>query len=470
MSVEENIPLYFAKLELENVRCFGCTSDAQGATVGRALDLTTPFGTGAPAQWTLLLGDNGVGKTTLLQCLAWMRPELWQDTEPMESPLRQPDRVDPALTSEENAVLEGLVRVNQDKALLKATLLMGAELGGGGEPRAVRTGLEVTLEKGQLQQAKAVGNSRIRDIGAHQPANIVAYGANRQMGSQNLRRNELEDPIAARLTDITELYDAEQILLELDHVAAKDRYQGHANEKLNRFKAVISSVLPDGRRPEDIEIGFPKIAESLGKPIGVHVRTEDGFVPLRALSLGYQTTLAWTVDFAWRQFEKFPDSPDPLTEPAILLIDEIDLHLHPFWQRTIIGKLSPLFPRTQFIATSHSPLVVQSLDAQANVAVLRRDDNDEVEIVNDPQAVRGWRVDQILTSELFGLPSARSREVEHLIQQRDSLLDKLDRGPEDESRLTDIEKKLETLPVAEYQKDREAMEFIRKAAELLQKP
>ena len=56
-------PIYFTSLELENVRCFG---------ERQILDLTD--NEGKLAQWTILLGDNGVGKTTLLQCLAWMRP------------------------------------------------------------------------------------------------------------------------------------------------------------------------------------------------------------------------------------------------------------------------------------------------------------------------------------------------------------------------------------------------------------
>lgn len=55
--------IYFSSLELENVRCFG-----------EWQDLKLVDDQGRPAQWTLLLGDNGVGKTTLLQCLAWMRP------------------------------------------------------------------------------------------------------------------------------------------------------------------------------------------------------------------------------------------------------------------------------------------------------------------------------------------------------------------------------------------------------------
>jgi predicted ATP-binding protein involved in virulence len=117
--------------------------------------------------------------------------------------------------------------------------------------------------------------------------------------------------------------------------------------------------------------------------------------------------IAWVVDLASRMFEAYPDSADPLSEPAIALVDEIDLHLHPRWQREITAHLDRLFPNVQFIVTAHSPLVVQA-PGVTNVAVLRRV-NDHVEIVNDPEEVRGWRVDQILTSDLFGLSSAPAR-------------------------------------------------------------
>src|SRR5207247_4303505 len=71
-------------------------------------------------------------------------------------------------------------------------------------------------------------------------------------------------------------------------------------------------------------------------------------------------TTLFRSDLASRLVERYPDSPDPLAEPAVVLVDEIDLHLHPQWQRKLMGFLSARFPSTQFIATAHSPLVVQA--------------------------------------------------------------------------------------------------------------
>jgi predicted ATP-binding protein involved in virulence len=107
-------------------------------------------------------------------------------------------------------------------------------------------------------------------------------------------------------------------------------------------------------------------------------------------------------------------------KPRLYLVDEIDLHLHPKWQRKLIVDLTKHFPNTQFIATAHSPLVVQAAE-NANIALLKRN-GDHVEIINNPEEIRGWRIDQILTSDLFGLESAWSPQVEAIFNRKEELL------------------------------------------------
>ena len=155
------------------------------------------------------------------------------------------------------------------------------------------------------------------------------------------------------------------------------------------------------------------------------------------------------------------DSPDPLSEPGIVLIDNIELHLHPRWQRRMMEDLSKCFPAVQFVATAHSPLVVQAAD-DGNVAVLR-EVNGQVTIKMHPESVNAWRADQILASELFGVPS-RSREIELLVGERNDLLDKACRKPAEDARLSLVEKKLEGLRTAEDPEDQHAMDLIRRVA------
>ncbi len=171
------------------------------------------------------------------------------------------------------------------------------------------------------------------------------------------------------------------------------------------------------------------------------------------------------VDFASRMFERYPDSPNPLAEPAVVLVDEIDLHLHPKWQRTLMGYLSERFPNTQFIATAHSPLVVQAAQ-DANIVLLRRE-GDHVVIENNVEAVRNWRVDQILTSDLFGLESARPPETDKLLAERTKILSKSRLTKKDRERLKELEEQIGSLPTGETPEDIEAMDVIRRAAERL---
>jgi predicted ATP-binding protein involved in virulence len=82
-------------------------------------------------------------------------------------------------------------------------------------------------------------------------------------------------------------------------------------------------------------------------------------IPVRQLSDGERGTLALVLDLTRRLAQANPHLKDPAAESeAIVLIDEIDLHLHPKWQRQIVNNLCEAFPRCQFIATTHSPQII----------------------------------------------------------------------------------------------------------------
>jgi len=467
--------MYFASLDIENVRCFSGS---------QRLDLTSQ--NGRPARWTLMLGDNGVGKTTLLQCLAWMRlvPESGfeiglpdEDDDSGEPPPLTKGRLGPALPEEEkNEVFESLLRVDSGVELtLEATLSFGARLSfadtsqtnAEGRGKAIRTGVQLFFDtKGRLSDFKPRGRPKVETtLGGefHEPL-VVTYGANRQIGKQNL--DDLDDPaIATRLSERTELYDIELILSSLDYAATKDP-KSREHTQLERLRVVLAKILPENRQPADIEI-FPPDVLDRGGLSGVRVKTFSGLVPMSALSLGYQTTLAWTTDLAWRLLKRYPGSPNPLAEPAVVLIDEIDLHLHPLWQLRIVDDLSAIFSGTQFIATAHSPLMVQVAET-ANLVLLRKREND-VEIVNDPEVVRSWRVDQILMSELFAVPRARNTETERLFARRDELVDKSPRSAAEERELKRLRAQIAKLPTAQDPEDQKAVDYIREVAALLKK-
>lgn len=444
----EHTPIYFSSLELENVRCFGQR---------QVLSLTDDKG--SPVRWTLILGDNGVGKTTLMQCLAWMRPlQRVNDNGKTISFV-------PALNNEENRILDALIRVGPDvNATIKATLSVGKSLGPG---RRDTTKAKVTTKfgmhgsDGELKKIRIKGTvpKRFWDV-LPSALTIFGYGATRRSGTLKLDRGGLTDPLASRFDTEIELYDAEDVLLKLDHRARVSRAT-EDEDRLNRIKEILATVLPDISSADDIGVAGPVVFDDPNEGNGVQFETPYGTVPLSALSLGYQTTLTWITDLALRLYERFPTSSDPLSEPGIVLIDNIELHLHPRWQRRMMEDLSTCFPQIQFVATAHSPLVVQAAEG-GNLAVLREVDG-QVSIKMHPERVSEWRPDQILASDLFGVPS-RSRWIEMLVEERNGLLDKVHREPAEERRLRWLEEKVDRLRAIEDPEDHAAMELIRSVA------
>jgi hypothetical protein len=200
----------------------------------------------------------------------------------------------------------------------------------------------------------------------------------------------------------------------------------------------------------------------------VEAQTPYGWVALRNLSLGYQTMVAWMVELASQFLERFEKSKSPLSEPAIVLVDEIDLHMHPSWQRSLMGYLGERFPATQFIATAHSPLVVQGAEG-VNIVVLRRE-ADHVRIENNLNEIRNWRIDQILTSDLYGLPSARPPYLDPLLTERRTILTKANLSSGDKRKLRALETTIGHLPGGESPDELRAMELIERAAQQLAKP
>lgn len=105
---------------------------------------------------------------------------------------------------------------------------------------------------------------------------------------------------------------------------------------------------------------------------------------LNQLSDGYRTTLAMVVDLACRMVEANPSDAidDPLNTEAIVLIDEVDLHLHPRWQQTILIDLLRVFPRSQFIVTTHSAQVLTTVEPRCIRKLVANEGTTVVEIPN----------------------------------------------------------------------------------------
>jgi len=99
------------------------------------------------------------------------------------------------------------------------------------------------------------------------------------------------------------------------------------------------------------------------KPPPRLIVTEDGEdLELSQLSDGYKTMIGLAIDLSRRMAAGNPDMENPLESPAVVLIDEVDLHLHPAWQQRVVSDLLKCFPNTQFILTTHSSVVVEGVN------------------------------------------------------------------------------------------------------------
>lgn len=427
--------VYLLDLTLRNVRCFGPEEQT----------LRLSDADGRPAQWTVILGDNGVGKSTLLQCLVALEPRRhyyrlnlkWPEERPLvELPVNPGDwwRIyrDPSHSGKTSihgraAILENLKPDSKLQDILE---------------------IVVPTSSDTVSPIRSFGDNEDSRL---QEMRCCSYGATRRMGSAALGRT-IEDPAASLFMDDVTLIDAEEWLLVEDY--AKRRTG--ARLRFERVQKVLLDLLPD---VEDLRIVE---AKSNRPQPAIEVKTPYGWVAINDLSLGYRTMIAWTVDLASRLFELYSDSSNPLAEPAVVLVDEVDLHLHPKWQRELRSHLTTRFPNAQFVVTAHSPLVVQASQNE-NIVVLRRE-GDHVVIDNDVETVRGWRVDQVLTSDLFGLKTARPPEFDEIIERRNDLLAKPSLNAEDRAQLRSLEDQIEELPAGETPADLEAMEIIRQAA------
>lgn len=444
-------PVYCRSITITNFRCFSEPTKIDLLGVN-----------GRPAQWTVILGENGIGKTSVLQCLAG------SSVRPGMIPAKnqgQPGRhvVEPLWSAQPwlSWILEKR-HYPQQPLECKLELQRGTLLDGT-NPTIQEWNYDLSTRT-SLDRHEVTVNIMAAPAAEMGGFLIYGYGAGRRMALTS-RVNYVTTPdesLGTLFADDRPLANAEEWILELDHLA-KTQHPGKAKAKqaLDSVRTLLLKILPDiieistavtrSQRADGSAVVRAKFHHASGAVLNV----ED-------LSFGYQTMTSWLVDLTRRLFQRYPDSNNPLADPAIVLVDEVDLHLHPKWQQTVMDYLSDIFVNTQFIVTAHSPLIIQSRKA-SNIVLIQRSGK-SVKVHQDLESIKDWRVDQILTSDLFGLEQVRSPEVERVFDERSALLGKSRLSTQDKRRLAELNRTIESLPSAETKEMREIENLLRRVA------
>jgi hypothetical protein len=374
-------------------------------------------------QWNVLLGNNGCGKSTILRAIAL---GLCGD-----------DRKAAELAAP-------LLRAGQDKGAIE--LRSGREVYRTEIFRDSR-GVVVKSQVSPLQAGRWVvlGFPALRGVTTRAPSGPR---------DDAIRNPDVSDVLPLLEGAIDGRMDAvAQWVVNVDYRAAhKDR---HAAAQRDAFFRTLAALTPG------LEARFDSIEKNTWR---VMVKTADGVVPLDRISQGTSSVFGWVGTLLRRMYEIYPDAEVPESRPAIVLVDELDAHMHPAWQRSIVPAIRELFPNTQAIATTHSPLIVGGLEREELIAV-RREREDAAPVVERlPQSFEGWRADQILTSPAFELPTSVARNA-RAIDEYAAMLGKATRSADEDRRLAELEQAVQDgLPsYPETSHEREALELVKAA-------
>lgn len=409
--------MYLERCRIRNIKCF------------EDIELNFRNPDGSIRLWNVVIGENGTGKTVLLQAIAI------------------------ALLGEKAASVllprpRGWVRSGADAGTIEATILPGSfdseaawlntEAGQQlGTP--IRVSYEIREgtrgnspdEGATIRETTRESHQERLDSVARSPISAAwlaaGYGPFRRLSGSTdwqstIRKSyDREARFVTLFREDVALSDCEEWLMKVDY-ARKDDANPDLQERNKLLYNTIETTLNEYLLPDGVRLHTVS-------PQGVFFQTPSAErVRMADLSDGYRAMVALSIDLLRHISEAYrlllnatsAGYTDWLKHVhGIVLIDELDAHLHPTWQRQIGLWLGKRFPGIQFIVTTHSPFITQIAD-EGGLYVLRQADTDSgsVEVHQDEDSVRGWRVEQIL-SILFDTPSAYDPDTE---QQRQEYL------------------------------------------------
>jgi len=217
------------------------------------------------------------------------------------------------------------------------------------------------------------------------------------------------------------------VLATLEKLALSDENSRNSlNELINNIKSGQGKEESSGARKalqlinDTVSLfmeDFQNLKVELKPSLHISVEKNNRKINVLQLSQGEKSLLALVLDICRRMMVLNPLSPNPLHTAGIILIDEVDLHLHPEWQRTVLRKLNAVFPNCQFIVSTHSPQIISEV-AHDQIFMLGKDDNNKF-TCSSPKQSYGLTSNQVL-NEIMKTDSSnldRSPEVQEKIDR-----------------------------------------------------
>lgn len=343
-------PVYITEIQLEKIRGF------------RELTLKLLSEDGSPRPRTLIVGKNGTGKSTLLRAIALCLLPSREAFSLFSTPLGPLD----STGQEGRADLRLRTRRSDDFS---------------------RTFQILGPDRDWLRPLASTNRADLTGM-----AFICGYGA----GRYGTKSESEQGPGYRASAAVSSLFRYEQALLgpELTLRRLESRF---GSEFYGRTLLGLKHAL--GLTSDD------DISLRPGGGIEVSGPSVGGTIPFESWADGYRLTFSWIVDlYGWAMQAEAIDEDGHVE--GILLIDEIEQHLHPSMQAEILPRLSELFPKMQIFATTHSPLV--ALDAKPEELVVLRREGDQVVAVQDVPDFAGYSVEDMLAdprifdSEVYG--------------------------------------------------------------------
>lgn len=206
--------------------------------------------------------------------------------------------------------------------------------------------------------------------------------------------------------DCLDILSSEKLFISwLEHMTYIQLQEGKEPIELQAVKKAIEMMLKrvlENEKNIQIEYNVKRQA--------VVLKTDCRVLPFDLLSDGYRNIIGMVADIAFRMAVLNPHlKNEVISETAgIVLIDELDLHLHPKWQKGIIQDLKSVFPKVQFITTTHSPFIVQACEADELINL----NNANLSTVD----FKGWTLEEITHDEM-NVKDIRSEEYEGLMEE-----------------------------------------------------